>query len=137
EPSRSFILIIIVGTITTFIREVLSYRLPELCNNLDIFVPLIAINSFVLYHFTCDSSQKTGLKFLFIYVKKWLVVVCLIFIVSVLREILGKGTLFNRPMLVPDLETKFLLLVNTPFGALIITAVVLMVFYLLKRRTNG
>ncbi|MGB9720226.1 MAG: Rnf-Nqr domain containing protein [bacterium] len=137
EPSRTFVLIIITGTITTIIKQVLSYHLPELCNNLDVFISLIAINSFVLYSLRYNNTQNSGLRFVLAAAKKWLGVVCIVFVIGILREILGQGTLVNKPILSPDMASKALLFINAPAGAFLMTALVLLGFELVKKKTDG
>jgi len=137
NESNSFIvLIIITATITTISDHLLQIHLPAIRSDINIFLPLITVNSFVLYYIKKYKYPNSVLKFTFYGIKKCLVIFLVIFVIGLCREILGKGTLFNLHVLTSDLEAKPIIIVDSPPGAFIMTAIVLILFNIIKNKNR-
>lgn len=136
EPEKTIILLIITATIATILGGFLSHNIPELYNELGIFIPLIAVNSYIFYSLKKIDSKSSGIKYGFSLMKKYLLALFILFIVGLLREIFGKGMILNKPFLNDDPEKTLILFFSSPIGAFIITGIVI-AFYGLVRRKNG
>lgn len=136
--SSPFILfIIITATITTIIDQFMQIHKPVVRSEIDIFLPLTAINSFIFYHINHPNNSDKILASTFDGLKKWFSIFALLLIISIFRELLGKGTLFNQPVLTSQSGLNLSILVSAPPGAFILTAMVLAIFFPWKKQENG
>ncbi|MGQ9464914.1 MAG: Rnf-Nqr domain containing protein [bacterium] len=137
KSSPLILLIIITATITTIIDQFMQIHKPVIRSEIDIFLPLTAINSFIFHHINRHNNSDKILASTFNGIKKWLGIFVLLLIISIFRELMGKGTLFNQPFLTSQSGLNLLILVSAPPGAFIITAIVLAIFFSLKKGENG
>ncbi len=135
EPERTIVLLIISATIVTLLKGFLSHSIPALHNNLGIFIPLLGINSFIVYNLKKIDSKYSRIRYGFFLMKQYLLAILLLFIIGILREIFGKGMVLNKSLLNADIESTFILFFNTPVGGFIITGIVV-AFYGLIRKKN-
>lgn len=137
KSSSSLFLIIITSTITTIIDQLMQIHKPVVRSEIDIFLPLTAINSFIFYHINCHNNSDKILVSTFNGVKNWFGIFCLLLIISIFRELLGKGTLFNQQVYTSQSGLSLFTLVSAPPGAFILTAIVLAIFFSFKKEKNG
>ena len=133
EPERTIICIIINATIVSLLGLFLSHNFFALYTNIGVFLPLVAINSFVFKSF---ENKYSGIKKRLSVAKAYLPGIFILFIAGAVREILGKGMLLNKSLLNPDSETTIILFFNTPAGALITTGIVVSLYNLLKKKNE-
>uniref|UniRef100_A0A7V1EH02 Electron transport complex subunit RsxE n=1 Tax=candidate division WOR-3 bacterium TaxID=2052148 RepID=A0A7V1EH02_UNCW3 len=136
EPERTLICIIINATIVSILGSLLSHKFSELYSNIGIFLPLVAVNSFVFKKIQSFENKYSGIRRGFLAVKDYLMGIFILFIAGAIREISGKGMLLNKNLMSPDSETTIILFFNTPAGALIATGIVVCFYRLLKKK-NG
>lgn len=137
KSSSSLFLIIITSTITTIIDQLMQIHKPVVRSEIDIFLPLIAINNFIFYHINRHDNFDVILVSTFNGVKKWFSIFSLLLIISIFRELLGKGTLFNQQVFVSQSGLNLFILASAPPGAFILTAIVLAIFFSFKKGENG
>uniref|UniRef100_A0A7C6EMM3 Electron transport complex subunit RsxE n=1 Tax=candidate division WOR-3 bacterium TaxID=2052148 RepID=A0A7C6EMM3_UNCW3 len=136
EPERTLICIIINATIVSILGLLISQKFSELYSNIGIFLPLVAVNSFVFKKLQGFENKYSGIRRGFLAVKDYLMGIFILFIAGAIREISGKGMLLNKNLMNPDSETTIILFFNTPAGALIATGIVVFFYRLLKKK-NG
>ncbi len=133
---RTVILIIITATIATITGQILQLHNIPLYKNLGLFLSVMAINPFIHYHFRNYNYENFHWRSLIAGLRQCFAVMAFLLMVSIIREISGKGTFFNQPVFTPDPEARPVLFANAPTGALLTTAIILIMLGLFKRQNN-
>ncbi len=137
DVSIRFLLIIIVtATMTTIADTIMRIHLTTIYSNAVLFLPLTAVNSFLVYHLRTHEIKRKPFSLATAVSKKFIFVIVVLLTIGIIREIIGKGTLFNQPILTPDPEAKLFVIANSPAGALVITAIILGLRNLCRKKTD-
>ncbi len=133
EPERTFILIIVTSMIISILSGFLSHKIPALYSNLVVFIPLIAVNSYILQSINKIDNKHSGIKCGFSSALKYLPAIFCLFLTGTLREIFGKGMILNKPLLNVDPNATLILFFNSPVGAFTMTGIVIAFYGILKK----
>ncbi|MEO0079123.1 MAG: RnfABCDGE type electron transport complex subunit E [candidate division WOR-3 bacterium] len=120
DSVRIPIFIIIISTFVTLIDYVMQAYQPGLYRVLGVFVPLIVVNCIILgraeafaYHHGIWDSLLDGLG-------KSAGFTLVLFIMGSIRELVGSGTFFGRPVLPPAYRSAPMLFALFPPGAFLL-----------------
>lgn len=128
--------ILIIATFVTFVDYFLKAFFPEVAASLSLFVPLIVVNCLILgrqeafasrnpVHRSLADALGMGLGF------TWVLVV-----LSIIRELLGMGTIFNQQILGSWYQPMILMVL--PGGAFITLGILIAIINLIiKKRVEG
>ncbi len=109
--------IVIIATFVTIIDMVMAAYLPDLHEQLGLFIPLIVVNCLVLQRAESFASKKGIGRSVIDGLGSGLGFACALTILGGVREILGSGALFGIPFVGEDFPT--LLIFVMPPGAFI------------------
>ncbi len=132
--------IVVIATFVTIIEMMLKAYQPALYESLGVFVPLIVVNCVILARAEAFASKKPVLRSLFDGIGVGLGFTVALALLSLVRELLGKGTLFG-----PDPETVIALfgsgfepmgLFAQPAGAFIALGLLLAVTNVFFKKLN-
>ncbi|MEO0124313.1 MAG: Rnf-Nqr domain containing protein [candidate division WOR-3 bacterium] len=136
EPEKSIVFFITTATIVTILGGFLSHKIPELYNELGIFIPLIAVNSYIFYSLKKIDNKSSGIKYGFASIKRYSPAFSVLFIVGLLREIFGKGMVLNKPFLNADPDKTLILFFDAPAASFIITGIVIALYGLMRKKNE-
>lgn len=137
--------IVIIATFVTIIEMLLNAYLPDISNNLGIFLSLIVVNCIILGRAEAFASKNDCLSSLFDGLGMGIGYTLALSIISIIREILGNGTitiwkdlivnvnsLFNKTKPLPIFTSFFL----TSSGAYLIIGLLFALINKLKINKN-
>ncbi len=136
KSNSTIILIIISATISSLIDQFMQIHIPSVHSGIELFLPLTAVSSFLFNYINNFKNTDEILSFTFNGVKKWSKISLIFLVVGMVREIFGRGTLFNQPVLSSDPAANPVIILGAPSGAFIITAFVLAIFFKVKRKNE-
>ncbi|MCX7995292.1 MAG: hypothetical protein N3A65_05940 [candidate division WOR-3 bacterium] len=134
EPTDTFVLLILTATIASILNDFLACHFPQSASNLTLFLPLLAVNSFIVYTLKSYDPQEKKIKYILNHTKKFLICLLLLTITGALREIIGRGRLFEQALLISDPTTYLSLIVYSPPGAFLVMALVLFIYRVLRKK---
>lgn len=117
------VFIIIIATFVTIVDYFMQAHLPDLHRELGIFIPLIVVNCIILARAEVFAKKNSvfdsaldglGMGFGF---------TLTLVIMGTIREILGHGTFFNKPILGQGFNESPILFISLPPGAFLIFAI--------------
>uniref|UniRef100_A0A7V3VUK0 Electron transport complex subunit RsxE n=1 Tax=candidate division WOR-3 bacterium TaxID=2052148 RepID=A0A7V3VUK0_UNCW3 len=120
EPYKSIVIVIITTTIASIMNSFLNHRFHWFSDNLGIFIFLIPVNSLLIN----NLKNFNNIKGFIAGAKDFLIVVSFLLIIGFIREIFGRGTLLNQPLLNDDPESFLLLPFSSACGGFIISGTV-------------
>jgi|SRR5690554_3533247 electron transport complex protein RnfE len=109
--------IVIIASFVTIVEMVMEGFLPELYNQLGLFIPLIVVNCLILGRAEAFASKNNFVSSLIDGLGMGLGFTFALTLLGAVREMLGSGTIFNVSF-IPDDAHTFLLFVMPP-GAFI------------------
>jgi electron transport complex protein RnfE len=109
--------IVIIASFVTIVEMVMEGFLPELYNQLGLFIPLIVVNCLILGRAEAFASKHNFVSSLIDGLGMGLGFTFALTLLGAVREMLGSGTIFNVSF-IPDDAHTFLLFVMPP-GAFI------------------
>jgi Na+-translocating ferredoxin:NAD+ oxidoreductase subunit E len=95
EDIRLPIFIIIIAAFTTIVQLLLNAYIPSLSDALGVFLPLIVVNCIIMGRVESYSSKNTVLDSALDAIGMGLGYTWVLFIISLMRELLGSGTFFG------------------------------------------
>uniref|UniRef100_A0A7C4GHY8 Ion-translocating oxidoreductase complex subunit E n=1 Tax=candidate division WOR-3 bacterium TaxID=2052148 RepID=A0A7C4GHY8_UNCW3 len=117
DAVRIPIFIIIISTFVTIIDYVMQAYQPSLYKVLGVFVPLIVVNCIILGRAEAFAYRRGVLDSLLDAVGKTLGFALVLFVMGALRELIGSGTFFGRPVLPSTYRAAPMLFMLFPPGA--------------------
>jgi electron transport complex protein RnfE len=102
QSVRIPIFIIVIAAFTTIIDYTLQAYFPALSASMGLFIPLIVVNCIIMGRVEAFASKKTVLESAFDALGMGLGYTWVLAGISVVRELLGNGSLFGAPVLGPD-----------------------------------
>lgn len=118
--------IVIIAGLVTIVDMILKAYIPSLSNSLGLFIPLIVVNCIILARAESFASKNNVLSSLFDGLACGIGYTFAIVIVSVIREILGNGTIFGFQILGNSYSPALLLVL--PAGGFLVLGLVIAVF---------
>lgn len=95
EDIRLPIFIIIIAAFTTIVQLLLNAYIPSLSDALGVFLPLIVVNCIIMGRVESYASKNTVFDSVLDAVGMGLGYTWVLFIISLVRELLGSGTFFG------------------------------------------
>lgn len=117
DAVRIPIFIIVISTFVTIIDYVMQAYQPALYKVLGVFVPLIVVNCIILGRAEAFAYHRGVLDSLLDAVGKTLGFALVLFVMGSLRELIGGGTFFGRPVLPSAYRAAPMLFMIFPPGA--------------------
>lgn len=117
DAVRIPIFIIIISTFVTIIDYLMQAYQPALYKVLGVFVPLIVVNCIILGRAEAFAYHRGIFDSLLDAVGKTLGFALVLFLMGTLRELIGGGTFFGRPVLPPAYRSAPMLFMLFPPGA--------------------
>ncbi len=136
EPTRTFILLLIASTMTTILNIFLSWLIPDLHANLSLFLPLIAVNSFLVYGLKNYNEKQSKIGYTINLVKRYFGCFTILCASGAISEIIGRGTLLNQPLILEDSNELLLVTAQSPIGAFMVNGIFIFIYYKLKVRNE-
>jgi electron transport complex protein RnfE len=115
ESVRIPIFIIIIATFTTIIDYVLKAWFPDLSKAMGVFIPLIVVNCIIMGRVEGFASKQPPSKVIPDALGMGLGYTWVLVGIAVIRELLGSGALFGRPVL-PSSYQPIIFFVLPPGG---------------------
>lgn len=109
--------VVVIASFVTVVEMVMKGFLPDLYNQLGLFIPLIVVNCLILGRAEAFASKNNVISSFFDGLGMGLGFTLGLVVLGATREILGAGTIFNVPFVGEDANT--LLLFVLPPGAFI------------------
>lgn len=107
--------VVIIATFVTIVDLLLKAYIPSLSNSLGLFIPLIVVNCIILARAEAFASKNTVLKSAVDGLGMGLGFTVAISFISVIREILGNGTIFDIPL---GISSPAIIMILPPGGFL-------------------
>lgn len=117
DAVRIPIFIIIISTFVTIIDYLMQAYQPALYKVLGVFVPLIVVNCIILGRAEAFAYHRGIFDSLLDAIGKTLGFALVLFLMGALRELIGGGTFFGRPVLPPAYRNAPMLFMLFPPGA--------------------
>lgn len=136
KSNSTLLLIIISATIASLIDQFMQIHTPSVHSEIELFLPLTAVSSFLFNSIHNFKNTDEILNFTFNGAKKWSKILLILIMVGIIREIFGRGTLFNQPVLSSDPAANPVIILSAPPGAFIITAFCLTIFFKIRRKNE-
>ncbi|MEO0183831.1 MAG: Rnf-Nqr domain containing protein [candidate division WOR-3 bacterium] len=134
EPAKTFTFLIITATIISIFDNFIAGYLPQIHIGINQFLPLIAVNSFLFAGLRNPTFTDSNANFILYHTQKCFHCIFLLTIIGMCREIIGKGTLFNQPLIISEPDGYLFLPASSSWGALLIVAMVFLVYGLQRRK---
>ncbi len=131
-----FLIVIITATVTTISETLARILLPHIHSLTTLFIMLVPVNSYVVNQMITKQKGKKLFAYALTGIKNFLFSATVLLLAGIVREIFGRGTLFNQPIITSDPDVELVAIVNSPACAFIVTAMILGFLNLLKRKNN-
>ena len=134
DEVRIPIFLIFIAVPTTIVDLVMKAYFPSLSKSMGVFIPLIVVNCIVLGRIEAFAYKKNILETLMDSLGMALGYSWVIIVLSVIREVLGKGTLLGSRVL-PKAYLPMSILTFPPGGFFLIAVFIAILNGILKRRS--
>jgi len=134
DEVRIPIFLIFIAVPTTIVDLVMKAYFPSLSKSMGVFIPLIVVNCIVLGRIEAFAYKKNILETLMDSLGMALGYSWVIIVLSVIREVLGKGTLLGLRVL-PKAYLPMSILTFPPGGFFLIAVFIAILNGILKRRS--
>lgn len=127
--------IVIIAGFVTLVEMILKAYFPSISSSLGVFIPLIVVNCIILARaeaFASKNSPAASVMDGLAMGAGFTLALCLM---SVIRELLGTGSLFSQPLL-PESFPKTLLMTRPPGGFLTLGCLIAAIQFISRRRAR-
>lgn len=124
--------IVVIAGLVTIVEMVMKAYLPSLAESLGMFIPLIVVNCIILARAESFASKNAVLPSVIDGLACGAGYTAAIFVVSMIRELLGYGTLFGFHIM-PESFSPALLLILPPGGFLVLGGLIALYQYVMKK----
>lgn len=107
DDIRLPVFIIIIAAFTTIVQLLLNAYLPSLSDALGVFLPLIVVNCIIMGRVESYASKETPINSFLDGIGMGLGYTWVLFIISVIRELLGAGTFFGMHVIPEEYTIAF------------------------------
>jgi len=128
------IFLIFIAVPTTIVDLVMKAYFPSLSKSMGVFIPLIVVNCIVLGRIEAFSYKKNFVENLMDSLGMALGYSWVIIVLSIIREIFGKGT-FLGIRVMPEVYQPMSILTSPPGGFFLIAVFIALLNGILKRRS--
>jgi len=128
------IFLIFIAVPTTIVDLVMKAYFPSLSKSMGVFIPLIVVNCIVLGRIEAFSYKKNFVENLMDSLGMALGYSWVIIFLSIIREVLGKGT-FLGIRVMPEMYQPMSILTSPPGGFFLIAVFIALLNGILKRRS--
>lgn len=128
------IFLIFIAVPTTIVDLVMKAYFPSLSKSMGVFIPLIVVNCIVLGRIEAFSYKKNFVENLMDSLGMALGYSWVIIVLSIIREVLGKGT-FLGVQVMPKAYQPMSILTSPPGGFFLIAVFIALLNGILKRRS--
>ncbi len=127
--------VVIIATFVTIVQMVLQAFVPSLYASLGIFIPLIVVNCIILARAESFASKNTVGKAALDGLGMGLGFTLALCIISLVREILGQGTIWGLPVIVKPLEPAAI--IGMPPGGFIVLGIIIAAINAIMKKRGG
>lgn len=127
--------VVIIATFVTIVQMVLQAFVPSLYASLGIFIPLIVVNCIILARAESFASKNTVGKAALDGLGMGLGFTLALCIISLVREILGQGTIWGLPVIVKPLEPAAI--IGMPPGGFIVLGIIIATINAIMKKRGG
>lgn len=127
--------IVVIAGFVTIVQMLLKAFVPDLNASLGMFIPLIVVNCIILGRAEAYASKHNPIESLFDGLGMGLGFTCSLTCISIVREILGNGSLLGITIL-PSAFPKTLLMILPP-GAFFTLAFLMVLFNMVKNKKKA
>lgn len=125
--------VVIIATFVTIVQMVLQAFVPSLYASLGIFIPLIVVNCIILARAEAFASKNSVGKSALDGLGMGLGFTAALCIISLVREILGQGTIWGVSIVIKPLEPAAI--IGMPPGGFIVLGIIIATInYIVKKR---
>lgn len=124
--------IVVIAGLVTVVEMMMKAYLPSLSESLGMFIPLIVVNCIILARAESFASKNSVLPSLIDGLACGVGYTLAIFAVSLIRELLGYGTLFGFNVM-PGNFSPALLMILPPGGFLVLGGLIALYQYVMKK----
>ncbi len=127
--------VVIIATFVTIVQMVLQAFVPSLYASLGIFIPLIVVNCIILARAEAFASKNTVGKAALDGLGMGLGFTAALCIISLVREVLGQGTIWGLPVVVKPLEPAAI--IGMPPGGFIVLGIIIATINAIVKKRGG
>jgi electron transport complex protein RnfE len=127
--------VVIIATFVTIVQMVLQAFVPSLYASLGIFIPLIVVNCIILARAESFASKNTVGKAALDGLGMGLGFTLALCVISLVREILGQGTIWGLPVVVKPLEPAAI--IGMPPGGFIVLGIIIATINAIVKKRGG
>lgn len=128
--------IVIIAAFVTVIQMCLNAFLPDLANQLGIFIPLIVVNCIILARAEAFASKNTVLRSALDGLGMGLGFTGALCIISAVREFFGAGTLWDIPIYADKLP-PMTIIAMPPGGFIVLGLLIALINYIVSKKKGG
>ena len=136
EKVRIAAFVVIIATFVTLIEMALKAFVPDLADQLGIFIPLIVVNCIILARAEAFASKNSIGKSALDGLGMGLGFTCALCIISAVREFFGAGTIWNIPIYGTVL-TPPAIIAMPPGGFIVLGLLIALINYIVAKRKAG
>lgn len=136
EKVRIAAYIVIIAAFVTIIEMLLKAFLPDLSNQLGIFIPLIVVNCIILARAESFASKNTVGKSIIDGVGMGLGFTCALCIISSIREFIGFGTILDIPIYGKTIK-PISIISMPPGGFIVLGLLIALINYIISKKKGG
>lgn len=127
--------VVIIATFVTIVQMVLQAYLPSLYSSLGLFIPLIVVNCIILARAEAFASKNSVGKSALDGLGMGLGFTCALCIISLVREILGQGTIWGITVAPEPLEP--MAIIGMPPGGFIVLGILIATINFIVKKRGG
>ena len=136
EKVRIAAFVVIIAAFVTLIEMALKAFVPDLADQLGIFIPLIVVNCIILARAEAFASKNSIGKSALDGLGMGLGFTCALCIISAVREFFGAGTIWNIPIYGTVL-TPPAIIAMPPGGFIVLVLLIALINYIVAKRKAG
>lgn len=136
EKVRIAAFVVIIAAFVTLIEMALKAFVPDLADQLGIFIPLIVVNCIILARAEAFASKNSIGKSALDGLGMGLGFTCALCIISAVREFFGAGTIWNIPIYGTVL-TPPAIIAMPPGGFIVLGLLIALINYIVAKRKAG
>ena len=127
--------VVIIATFVTIVQMVLEAFVPSLYASLGIFIPLIVVNCIILARAEAFASKNTVVKSALDGLGMGLGFTLALCIISLVREVLGQGTIWGFSVAIKPLEPAAI--IGMPPGGFIVLGIIIALINFIISKRGG
>ena len=126
--------VVVIAGFVSLVEMILGAYVPSLYNSLGIFLPLIVVNCIILARAEAFAAKNTVFKSAVDGLTMGLGFTLAISTMSVIREVLGNGTLLGKQLIPPDVFPPIMFIAMPMGGFLTLGCIIAAMQWVMKRK---